>query len=211
MSVTGREREIVSALASKIRMLCFEQIHREWWPESEAAERNARRRLSELVEAGLLTRERVAAKPLLELEQPVFRWKPSEAAPEFSTLAWQLQKRWTEPEREVSAYLATRRAASIFGGRANGRIRNPAQATHDFHVAAVFLKLTRSAPTLAAGWIGEEILGPTRQDQKLPDAILYDREGRPRLVVEFGGAYPAERVQSFHEDCEARQIPYELW
>lgn len=228
MSVTGREREIVSALASKIRMLSFEQIRREWWPgsdaaPSESADRNARRRLSELVEAGLLTRERVAAKPLLSLDAPAFRWKPDagggpnvgsepgEAAPEFSSLSWQLQKRWTEPEREVSAYLATRRAASIFGGWANGRIKNPGQATHDFHVGAVYLKLLRTAPTLAAGWIGEEMLSPTRQGQKLPDAILYDREGRPRLVVEFGGAYPAERVQSFHEDCAARQLPYELW
>lgn len=217
MSVTGREREIVSALASKIRMLSFEQIRREWWPDSDAADRNARRRLSELVEAGLLTRERVAAKPLLDITEPVFRWKPnvgdgpSEPAPDFASLAWQLQKRWTEPEREVTAYLASRRAASIFGGWANGRIKNPGQATHDFHVGAVYLKLIRTAPTLAAGWIGEEILSPTRQGQKLPDAILYDREGRPRLVVEFGGAYPAERVQSFHEDCEARALPYELW
>lgn len=211
MSVTERERVIISALASKIRMLSFEQIRREWWPDSDAADRNARRRLSELVEAGLLTRERVAAKPLLEMAEPVFRWKPDDAAPDYSSLSWQLQKRWTEPEREVTAYLASRKAASIFGGWANGRIKNPAQATHDFHVGAVYLKLLRTAPTLAAGWIGEEILSPTRQGQKLPDAILYDREGRPRLVVEFGGAYPAERVQSFHEDCEARKIPYELW
>lgn len=211
MSVTSREREIVSALATKIRMLSFEQIRSGWWPDSDAADRNARRRLAELVEAGLLIRERVAAKPLLEITEPVLRWKPGEAAPEYSSLAWQLQKRWTEPEREVTTYLASRRAASIFGGWANGRIKNPGQATHDFHVGAVYLNLLRTAPTLAAGWIGEDILSPTRQGQKLPDAILYDREGRPRLVVEFGGAYPAERVQKFHEDCATRSLPYELW
>ncbi len=211
MSVTGREREIVAALASKIRMLSFEQIRREWWPDSDAADRNARRRLSELVESGLLIRERVAAKPLLEIEAPVFRWKPNEAAPDYSSLSWQLQKRWTEPERDVSAYLATRRAASIFGGWANGKIKNPAQATHDLHVGAVYLKLLRSTPKLAAGWIGEDMLAPTRVGQKLPDAILYDGEGRPRLVMEFGGAYPPERVEAFHEDCAVRGLPYELW
>lgn len=211
MSLTGREREIVSALASKIKMLSFEQIRREWWPASDAAERNARRRLSELVEAGLLARERVSARPFLPLDSPVFRWKPGDAAPEYAPLSWQLQKRWTEPAREVTAYLATRRAASIFGGRADGKIKNPSQATHDIHLAALYLKIHRDSPTLAAGWIGEDILAPTREQQKLPDAILHDREGKPRLVVEFGGAYPTERVQSFHEDCEARALPYELW
>src|SRR3954454_12666770 len=109
--LTGREREIVSALASKIRMLAFEQIVRTWWPESKSAPTNARRRLSELLEAGLLTRERALARPLLPLEQPVFRWKPGEEAPASGELSWTLQKRWTEPAREVTVYLATRRAA----------------------------------------------------------------------------------------------------
>lgn len=209
--LTGREREIVSALASKIKMLSAEQIVREWWPVSEAAGRNARRRLSELVAAGLLARQRVEARPLLPMEAPVFRWQPGEAAPDFASLSWQLQKRWTEPAREVTAYLGTRRAASIFGGRADGRMKNPAQATHDIHLGGLYLKLRGTAPTLAAGWIGEEILAPTRERQKLPDAILHDGEGRPRLVVEFGGAYPRERVEAFHEDCAARDLPYELW
>ena len=87
----------------------------------------------------------------------------------------------------------------------------PSQATHDIHLGALYLKLMKDAPTIAAGWIGEEILAPTREHQKLPDAILHDREGRPRLVIEFGGAYPADRLQAFHEDCAERALPYELW
>lgn len=209
--LTGREREIVSALAAKIRMLAFETILHGWWPESSSAKTNARRRLTELVEAGLLIRERVLSKPLLPLGEPVFRWKPGDDAPAFGELSWTLQKRWTEPAREVTAYLATRRAASIFGGRADGRIKNPSQVTHDIHLGALYLKLLREAPTLAAGWIGEDILAPTREHQKLPDAILHDGEGRPRLVIEFGGSYPRERVQGFHEDCSARGLPYELY
>jgi hypothetical protein len=211
VSVTGREREIVSALAAKIRMLSFDQIRREWWPESASSERNARRRLSELVEAGLLVRQRVAARPLLPLDAPAFRWKPGADAPEYSSLSWRLQKRWVEPEREVTAYLATRRAAAIFGGRSDGRMKNAAQATHDLHVGGLYLKLRKSSPKLAAGWIGEDVLAPTRADQKLPDAVLHDGEGKPRLVMEFGGAYPPERVEAFHEDCAVRGLPYELW
>ena len=209
--LTGREREIVSALASKIRMLAFEQIVRGWWPDSKSGPTNARRRLSELLEARLLTRERVLARPMLPLEKPVFKWKPGKEAPAFGELSWTLQKRWAEPAREVTVYLATRRAASIFGGRADGKIKNPSQTTHDIHLGALYLKLVREAPTLAAGWIGEDILAPTREHQKLPDAILHDGEGRPRLVIEFGGSYPTERVRDFHEDCAARGLPYELW
>ena len=210
--VTGRERDLVAGMASKIRMLAFEQIVTAWWPPgSRSAPTNARRRLSELVRVGLLARERVLARPLLTLAEPAFRWKPGEDAPLFGELSWTLQKRWTEPAREVTVYLATRRAAAIFGGRADGKIKNPSQVTHDIHLGALYLKFVREAPALAAGWIGEDILAPTREHQKLPDAILHDGEGRPRLVIEFGGSYPTERVRDFHEDCAARGLPYELW
>ena len=98
LMVTGRERDLVAALASKIRMLAFEQIVTTWWPPgSRSAPTNARRRLSELVRVGLLARERVLARPLLPLLEPAFRWKPGEDAPLFGELSWTLQKRWTEP------------------------------------------------------------------------------------------------------------------
>jgi hypothetical protein len=29
--------------------------------------------------------------------------------------------------------------------------------------------------------------------------------------VEFGGAYPAERVRSFHRFCVRQKLPYEIW
>ncbi len=202
---------MVSALALKIRLLSFDEILRSWWPASKSATTNARRRLTELVHDGLLVRERAYARPRLPLEIPISRWKPGEPAPDYGKLSWTVKRRWTEPPREVTVYLASRRAAAIFGGKANGKIKNLSQATHDIHLGALYLKLCREAPTIAAGWIGEDILAPTREHQKLPDAILHDRDGRPRLVVEFGGAYPAERLQAFHEDCAARELPYELW
>lgn len=209
--MTEREREIVAALSAKIRMLSFEDIVKTWWPSSKSAATNARRRLSELVEARILARERAFARPRLPLTEPVFRWKPGQDAPAFGELSWKLKSRWAEEPREITVYLATRRAAGIFGGTADGRIKNPSQTTHDIHLGALYLKLRRETPSLAAGWVGEGVLAPTRERQKLPDAILHDREGRPRLVMEFGGAYPAFRLEAFHEDCVRRQLPYELW
>lgn len=209
--MTEREREIVTALSAKIRMLSFEDIVKTWWPPSKSATTNARRRLSELVDDRILARERTFARPRLPLSEPVFRWKPGQDAPAFGELSWKLKSRWTEDPREITVYLATRRAAAIFGGTADGRIKNPSQTTHDIHLGALYLKIRQEAPRLAAGWVGEGVLAPTRERQKLPDAILHDREGRPRLVMEFGGAYPAFRLEAFHEDCAQRQLPYELW
>lgn len=209
--MTARDKEIVSTLSAKVRLLSFEDIVRRWWPASKSAETNARRRLAAMVEDKLLVREPAAARPRLPLTEPVFRWKPGDEAPAFGELAWKLKSRWTEPPREITVYLATRRAAAIYGGRADGRIKNHSQTTHDVHLGALYLKLCQEAPKLAAGWIGEGVLAPSRERQKLPDAILHDREGRPRLVIEFGGAYPAFRLQAFHEDCALRGLPYELW
>lgn len=209
--MTEREQEIIAALSGKIRLLSFEDIHHTWWPSSKSAVTNARRRLSAMVDEGLLVKERAFARPRLPLTEPVFRWKPGQDAPAFGELSWKLQSRWTEEPREITVYLATRRATGIFGGKADGRIKNPSQTTHDIHLGALYLKLRREAPTLAAGWVGEAVLAPTRERQKLPDAILHDREGRPRLVMEFGGAYPAFRLEAFHEDCAKRRLPYELW
>jgi hypothetical protein len=209
--MTDRDREIVSALSARVKLLAFEDIVRRWWPPSSSALTNARRRLSALVEEGLLVRERAYARPKLPLVDPVFRWKPGDASPAFGELSWKLQSRWKQDPREVTVYLATRRAAAIFGGKADGRIKNLSQVTHDVHLGAIYLKLCVEAPTLAAGWIGEGVLAPSRERQKLPDAILHDRDGRPRLVVEFGGAYPTDRVQAFHEDCARRELAYEIW
>lgn len=209
--LTERERDILEILSSKIRILTREQILCGWWPPSLAAKRNARKRLVQLTDAKLLARVSVLARPLLPLESPVSRWRPGVEAPDFSALSWQLQKRWTEPPKTTIAYLATGRASGIFGGRASGQLGKASQATHDIHLAALYLKLRREAPTLAAGWIGEDILAPTREHQKLPDAVIHDAAGSPRFVYEFGGAYPTDRVEAFHRDCEARSLPYELW
>jgi hypothetical protein len=211
MTLTERERQFIQALASKIRVLTFEQLSGMWWPDSDSGRTNARRRLAELTEHELLTRTRVHARPLLKLSLPLCRWKPGESDPDFNALAYQLHERWREPLQTMTAYLATKRAAGIFGGVAQGRIKNPSQASHDIHLSGVYLHFLRTAPALAAGWVGEDVLAPSRVDQKLPDAILHDAEGRPRLAIEFGGSYQAVRIAEFHADCAARSLPYELW
>ena len=153
---------------------------------------------------------------MLPLEDALFRWKPGEEKPDYDKLSYQLQSRWTSrpgstEARSVTVYFASHRAAHLLGGEAVGRIKNPGQVTHDLHLTELYLKFLREAPLLASAWAGEELIAPSRVHQKLPDAMLLDSKRIPRLVVEFGGAYPPDRVKAFHEDCEMRGLPYEIW
>ena len=73
-------------------------------------------------------------------------------------------------------------------------MKNPSQASHDIHLSGVYLYFLRTAPALAAGWVGEDVLAPSRVAQKLPTAVLPDGAGRPRRALEVAGAYPAARA-----------------
>lgn len=76
----------------------------------------------------------------------------------------------------------------------------------------MYLQFCRSRPADAKRWIGEDLLAASRRGEKLPDAVLASApEARPELVLEFGGAYDARRIELFHEDCAEQQLPYELW
>ena len=211
MELTARDREILRALTTKIRVATFGQLARNFWPPGASGTLNARRRLAELVARELLKTTRVISHPLLGLTRPVVTWRPGEPKPDAGEISATLQARWATEPREMTVYLAGRRAITLFGAPALGEIKNRYQVTHDLHVSEVFLFFQRTQALLAAAWVGEEILAPSRKDQKLPDAILHDDAGRPRLVIEFGGKYPARRVSAFHDDCAARGLPYELW
>jgi hypothetical protein len=211
MQLTERDSALVRALTSKIRLLTFGQIAANFWPAGESGKLNARRRLAELESRELIEKTRVVFHPLLEMTRPVVAWKPGDRKPDTAAVSTRLITRWPDELTEATAFIAGRKAISLFGSKALGKIKNRYQVTHDLHVSEVYLFFHRTNPRLAAAWVGEEILAPSRKDQKLPDAILHDEKGRPRLVIEFGGKYPERRVTAFHDDCEARGLPYELW
>jgi hypothetical protein len=211
MTLTERDERLIQTLLWKVRLLSFEQITRTWWPDTESARTNAKRRVRKLIDNKIIVREHAFARPLLQLEAPVFRWKPGKAGPDYEKLSYELQSRWVEEPRRLSVYFASQRAANILGGNALGKIKNQNQVTHDLHLSELYLKLIKEEPKLAEAWAGEDVIAPTRVHQKLPDAILLDSTKHPRLVMEFGGAYPPDRVQAFHEDCAARGLPYEMW
>jgi hypothetical protein len=130
---------------------------------------------------------------------------------DFSALSWKLCKRWEVAPKPTTVYVASPKFVKRLGGVSTGTLHNLAAVSHDLHVSEVYLCLVRNSPNLARLWVGEDVIAPTREGQKLPDAMLCNGQGEPALVIEFGGAYPPERLRAFHEDCKQRNLPYEIW
>ena len=207
--LTDRDQEILQALVQKVRLFSQRQIAAHWW-HGELA--NARRRLQRLARNELLARMTVQARSVPALESPLASWQLGEAAPDFGKVAYRCQQRWRfRPTRPCTAWIVTERGAQLFGGVGRGDLKHPMQATHDLGVAAVWLRFREVAPQWAAAWRSEDLLAHTRRGEKLPDAFLVDQTEQVVWVVEFGGGYDAERVQAFHQDCAARDLPYQLW
>lgn len=209
--LTKRDDEILDALTIRIRLLSLEQVTAMWWNETPTGLTNARKRLQTLVDRHMLCRLQVFARPLPSLAQPIAKWRPRSPAPCFGQVAWRLQSRWTKPPRLTTVYIATRRCANFYGGRRKGELTHEFQATHDLALAQLYLSLKRKAPQKAQQWFGEDML--RRQFRtKQPDAVIAESPtARPRLVVEFGGAYDMPRVAAFHKHCKKMKLPYEIW
>lgn len=205
-----RERDLtlLEALALRVRLIGQRQLADVFWQGHIA---NARRRMSQLAGIGMVTRCVVNAQPLPDLSEPVVRWQPGQPQPAPDRVAFQLQSRWKyRALRPMVVYFPTEKTVNHFGGRERSPARMT-QMTHDLGVTAVWLRYSQQDRSLTAMWVGEDILAPTRIDQKLPDAALIDQHGNPKLLIEFGGSYGPARVADFHNDAAARGLPYHLW
>lgn len=208
--LTAKDEEIVLALTTKIRVATLSQLSRTWWNDTPLGRESALRRANRLVQAGVLDVFLLRAHPELPLAEPVWSWKPGEPPAPFGILSFRVRKRWCEPLRPTTVYVASAKTARQFAG-SGGRLSHPLQVTHDLHVSALFLGLLKNRPAEAERWVSENVLAPLRKRQKLPDAEIHDETGRVLKVIEFAGSYPTERIRLVHEDCERRQVPYELW
>lgn len=209
--LTERDFEILDTLSIRVRLLSLQQTAATWWADTPTGRRNARRRMLKLEQAGMVRRLCVAARPLPPLEKANAIWRPRDPAPCFGAIAWQLQSRWTEQPRHATVYIATKRSANVCGGRRRGELTHEFQATHDLAVAELYLTLKKKDPKRANLWYGEDML-ERKLRTKLPDAVLAEsRTARPKLVIEFGGAYDASRVRGFHRHCKKSKLPYEIW
>lgn len=205
-----RDRDILVTLTKFVRVLTLGQAARTWWGGTKTPESNARRGLAKLTERDLITATTALARPELQLTQPVVTWTPNRPVPAFDAVAYALQSRWVAALRPTRIYVATKAAANAFGGH-GGRLSHPMQVSHDLHISTVYLRFRLADPATAACWISEQRLVQFRRLQKLPDAAIGESPESPRLVIEFGNGYDADRLRAFHADCAERSIGYEIW
>lgn len=216
LQLTPRDRAILETLTFKVEVISVPQLAQSWWAESASGEDHARQRLDALETAGFVCGYSVHARALLPLSEPVFTWTPGDADPNPYAIAERLQRRWDDegPPQLTRVYVATQQTANRFGQSASfaGELKQPGQVTHDLHMTAIYLRMMRSYPDLAKGWVGEASRkADLEMFEKLPDAILVDGQGQARLAIEFGGKYDHRRVAAFHEHCADRKLAYELW
>lgn len=210
-SLTPRDQAILDALTLRVRVLSLSQIARTWWGDTQGPESLARTRLKELEREGLVTLFPLVAHPEIPLDAPLIAWRPGDTPPDFGEASHRAKRRWTRDVTTCAGVFATTVAGNWFGGT-GGRPPRASEATHDLHLAAVFLRLREANPSAAATWTSEGRLlarGEGRGD-KLPDAIVGTRAGGKR-VIEFGGAYSKSKFAQFHDFCLRRKLPYEVW
>ncbi len=216
--ITDRDRRIVEVLTERVRFLTLGQIARVWWSHDPHSIPTVTRRLHRLVDLGLVRTCRVMLHPELSLRAPLATWSPGRTRPDFGAVSYAARSRWTEPLRSEPIAFATARAADAAGGHA-GRAPKPSEATHDAHLATLYLRFMTDRPAAAATWRHEsDILASRhtvrtrrrrRRFEKLPDAVI--NECGQCVTVEFAGAYARDRVRAFHLYCETQGMRYELW
>jgi hypothetical protein len=206
---TQRDYDIVQTLAIRLSLMAISQAVRLWWPK-QSIQRHARRRLRQLVDAGLLLRYIINAHPLLEPKQPLVMWRPGEARPDCREASERARSRWNRPAIPTEVYTASRQAGNLFAGDSHGL---PAleHRDHDLLLADAYVAYRTNRPQEATRWIGEDFLPTAGFRIKDPDAFLIDDAGRPMRVVESAGRYSRKQIASFHDHCRSLSVPYELW
>lgn len=211
--MTARTLELLDVLARRVRLLTLRQLAELLSDVSKTtpSPRDVRRWVQRLSGQGLIQVVSLIARLPAPSELPVIVWSPGESKPDFGRAAYRLQRRWKQPPRDLTCVAATARTHHLYGTRSKG-LTHPLQASHDLGLSGVYLHFRTLAPGFARAWFGEDALPITaRRGARRPDAALCGPDGRLLLAVEFGGAYPPDRLRSFHAACARSDTPYQVW
>ena len=118
-----------------------------------------RRRLRQLVAADLLVDDPGARAPAASPQRAPRLWSPERPSPMRGRRVIGCRPGGSMPPVPTTVYLASRHAAHLFGG-SGGRFAYPLQATHDLHVAALYVRLAAVAPDDLARWRGRRPSAP---------------------------------------------------
>jgi hypothetical protein len=188
---------VAAVLMSRVRVLSLRQIARTWGARSADPRAYAQRLVARLVRRGIAHPITLMARPEIPPTEPLATWQPGLPQPDLGSVAWQLQSR----RRQQSAVTTKCVVAT------SRRPPRATEATHDLHLAAVFLLMSRELPTRAASWVFEDDL--SLPADKVPDAVVTD--GRARTVIECGGEYGRRRLEEDHRFFAQLGYGYEIW
>ena len=206
---TRRDLDIVETLTRRVRVLSLTQISAIWWTAA-GSHRVTRRHLRRLVSGDLVVRTTVNTVAVQSVDRPLFNWRPGKREPDHRRVSSDARSRWNRAPVPTEVYLASRRAANLFGSTA-GHLPRVEQIDHDLLLAEVYVLYRRDRPAEADRWIGEDTLPKAGYLIKDPDAFLVSRDGVTTRVIESAGAYSSKQIESFHQHCLEQSLPYELW
>jgi hypothetical protein len=209
--------DVLRALALQVRVFSSEQISRAFCHRIKDGCAPATKTLAALQRLDLIRSQIMEVHPLLPLDQPLFRWKPGNAHPskeQFAAIAKASHDRWTKPHVPIQLFMATKRASRLFGVFVDTQRLKMCEATHDYHLAEVFVRYRVTSPASTARWWGEAAfpkLGFEVKRFKDPDAFLLNSDGEATRVIEFAGSYDEDHLTKFHRHCSgeaAKQLEH---
>lgn len=227
VELSKARREMLNVLTRRVRFFTVAQAGRTWWAHTSDPRRQAAKHLRALEQAGLVRRISVASSPEEKLAAPILIWDPreNEPMPDFGALAWRLKNRWKRPVRTTLGVIAADAATIRFGGPLSGRPPRESEATHDVHLAQIYLRFLvasrgrksreqKLANRVSKRWRHEDELSKVRgwgRFAKLPDAIVeHRRDPTLDLVIEVGGtSYSKRKLTEFHD--EFGHLQYQIW
>lgn len=213
-SFTDRDHDLLAVLTLRVRTMTLQQIATLWTEPARTPTHppfpDARRRVELLMHSGLVEITPMLAHPAIELTEPLAVWQPGLPPPAFGEIAYAAKSRWKCPPVVTEFVTATTDAGRLMGGQ-GGRHPRTSEASHDMHLAAVYLRMRRELRTRSESWRSEAQVLAKRDGaaDKLPDALV--RDGRSKTAIEFVGEYPATKLAAFHGYCEREGFGYELW
>jgi len=211
MHPTPLDIRLLETLCRKSRVMAESQLVRLMNIHGVENAEAAKKRLAVLTKSGWLRNSVSLAQPLLTLSSPVLNWACGQSDPNFSQLAWTLEKRFRTGMVRTRIYFPSEHAVGIFGGTEKGRLRNVPQLSHDLHVSEIYLGFLTAAPDRIRQWVsGDELKSHAQKFQKIPDAVL-TADDRQFLAIEFGGLYGPAKLEAFHTNMRERGLPYEIW
>lgn len=207
---TTTEFALLRALSMQVQGTTLDQIARALFLRQQSPLKRAEQALERLAAAQLIESRVVETHPLESFAKPLFVWKPGDPHPtdhRLKKLSLRARSRWHLSPVAQTIYVATRYAARCFGAFLDSRRVRACEATHNIHLAEVFVYYSVRRPRLAAMWLGEGAfpkLGFDIKGMKDPDAYLINHTGTAEQIIEFAGSYSADHLANFHSHCAGR-------